>query len=300
MFLKKINYFQFFKFHGDKVTVKECLVDTKQVRNYWEKNPLLSLEFTENYGDEQFFKEFDRIKFEDIEPYSLPFWNFAGYKNKKVLDIGCGPGWYTVNYARGGANVTGVDLTNKAVELTAKFLEIERLKNGFAHQADAQRLPFENDSFDLVASSGVLHHVPDPILAFKEVRRVLKPEGEARITLYYQNYLIRNAWIFRLMLFALRFLRVKHHGVSSGSDPKTPEDFVRMYDGRKNPLGIANSDRDWRDMFEESGFHVQSSEVHFFPIRFFSNRFLFFFLKIFRRFFDRNFGFMIYYKLKAD
>jgi ubiquinone/menaquinone biosynthesis C-methylase UbiE len=270
-------------------------IDTEKVRDYWENNPLLSLEFTENYGGEQFFKEFDRVKFDDIEPYALPYWGFNEYKDKKVLDIGCGPGWYTVNYARGGADVTGIDLTNNAIDLATRFLEVEGLKNGSVRQADAQQLPFEDGSFDLVASSGVLHHVPDPMAAFKEVRRVLKPNGEAKITLYYQNCLLKYDWVFRLMLFTLKILKVRHHDVKSGSDPKTPEDFVRMYDGKENPLGIAKGDQGWSAMFEEAGFHVQSSEVHFFPIRFLNNMFP---LRILRRFFDRNLGFLIYYKLK--
>jgi ubiquinone/menaquinone biosynthesis C-methylase UbiE len=279
----------------EKIMVKEYLEETQQVRDYWESNPLLSLELPENYGDEQFFKEFERIKFEDIEPYSLQYWNFNAYQGKKVLDIGCGPGWYTVNYARGGANVTGIDLTNKAVELATKFLQIEGLKNAVARQGDAQRLTFEDCYFDLVVSSGVLHHVPNPMATFKEVRRVLKPGGEAKITLYYQNCLLRNKWIFRLMLFVLKILKVRHHNVNSGSDPKTPEDFVRMYDGKENPIGIAKDDQGWRKMFSEAGFEVESSEVHFFPIRFINNMFPF---KLLRKFFDRNFGFMIYYRLK--
>lgn len=270
-------------------------ISTETIREYWENNPLLSLEIKDGYGESSFFKELDRLKFEDIEPYTLSYWNFGGYAGKKVLDIGCGPGWYTVNYARGKAEVVGVDLTEKAVELASKFLNHENLDNGRVEQADAQNLPFEDNRFDLVASSGVLHHVPDIMSAFREVKRVLKPDGEAKITLYYTNYLLRNKIIFKLMLFMLRIFNVKHHDVVSGKDPKSPEEFVRMYDGKDNPLGVAKTDIEWRNMFQEAGFKVLSSEVHFFPIRFIGNQLFF---RMLRKFFDSNFGFLIYYRLK--
>lgn len=274
---------------------KDIDVTTDDVRQYWENNPLFSLEIKDGYGEEKFFKELERIKVEDTEIFTSDYWGFNKYNGKKVLDIGCGPGWYTVSYGRGGADVTGVDLTERAVTLASKFIEFEGLENTKVRQADAQNLPFENETFDLVASSGVLHHVPDPLAAFREVRRVLKPEGEAKITLYYKSILLRSSLLFKLMMLALRLLKAKHHDVVSGDDPKTPEDFVRMYDGKQNPLGIAKDNPEWTKMFNEAGLEVISSEVHFFPVRFVKKNAL---LKMFRRFFDANFGFLIYYRLK--
>ncbi len=270
-------------------------VTTEDVRNYWEKNPLFSLEFREGYGEDSFFRELDRIKFEDTEVYSMDYWNFGGYAGKKVLDIGCGPGWYTVQYARGGAQVTGVDLTERAVQLATRFIQREGLANAEVMQADAQVLPFEPDSFDLVASSGVLHHAPDTEQTFREVRRVLRPGGEARITLYYMNALLRSPLLFRLLLLALRVLGVHHHDVDSGRDPRTPKEFVRMYDGFGNPHGIALDDSGWRAMFGRAGLEVAASELHFFPLRFVPAGRLF---KPFRRWLDSRLGFLIYYKVR--
>jgi len=270
-------------------------VTTSDVQKYWEEHPLFSLEIRENYGSGDFYRALDEIKLKDTEVYSLPYWDFNGYEGKKVLDIGCGPGWYTVQYAKGGADVTGVDLTEQAVNLAGKFIEIEGLDNARVQQADAQNLPFDDNTFDLAASSGVLHHVPDPQQAFREVRRVLKPGGEAKLTLYYKNILLRNPLLFRLLLFMLRIFKVRHHDVNSGCDPKTPEDFVRMYDGKHNPLGIALTNKEWSNMFERAGLEVVAKELHFFPMRFIKkNRFL----RPFRKFLDSRFGFLIYYRLK--
>lgn len=269
---------------------------TEDVRRYWEENPLFSLEVGEGYGEDGFYEILERIKFEDTEVYSLPYWNFAGYAGKKVLDIGCGPGWYTVQYARGGADVTAVDLTERAVKLASRFIEREGLANVTVRQGDAQALPFEAGTFDLVASSGVLHHAPDTEQTFREVRRVLKPGGEAKITLYYMNALLRIPLLFKVLLGALRLLGVRHHDVDSGRDPRTPEEFVRMYDGRNNPHGIALTDRQWREMFGRAGLLVEGSELHFFPIRFVRCRGL---LQPFRKLLDARLGFLIYYTLRA-
>ncbi len=91
------------------------------VRAYWEAHPLLSYEL-EAPGSPRFFDELDRVKREDIERFAMKYWDFAAYRGKSVLDVGCGPGWVTVQYAAAGANVTAVDLTSAAVELTKKHL----------------------------------------------------------------------------------------------------------------------------------------------------------------------------------
>lgn len=270
-------------------------VSTAQVRAYWEEHPLFSLEITEGYGSEDFFRQLEEIKTGDTECFTSDYWRFAGQRGRRVLDVGCGPGWYSVQYARGGAAVTAMDLSRSAVGLATEYARLRSLPNLRACQADAQNMPFADGSFDLVASSGVLHHVPEPQAAFQEVRRVLKPTGEAKITLYYRNFLLRNRLAFRMMLLLLRLLGVRHHDVRSGVDPLTPEDFVRMYDGRNNPLGVAMSDPQWRELFGRAGLEVLGSEVHFFPLRFIpQNRYL----APLRRFLESRLGFLIYYRLR--
>jgi SAM-dependent methyltransferase len=272
-------------------------VTTEDVQRYWNEHPLFSLEVTEGYGQERFFHELERIKSRDVEVYTQDYWNFAGYAGQSVLDLGCGPGWYSAQYGLGGANVTGVDLTPKAVEVASAYAKFRGLANVVIRQGDAQDLPFADDSFDLVISSGVLHHVPDPVQAFREVRRVLKPGGEAKITLYYRNFLLRNPLAFRAMLLALRTLKVRHHDVASGQDPKSPDDFVRMYDGRDNPLGVAFSDARWTALLRQGGLRVTSRELHFFPLRFLPQAG---WLRPMRRFCDGRLGFLIYYRLRPE
>src|SRR5947209_7590916 len=86
------------------------------VRSYWDSHPLFSYEVTD-VGSPLFFQSIDAIKRTDVERFALDYWEFDRFPGRKVLDIGCGPGWLTVQYAHGGADVTAVALTDRAVAL---------------------------------------------------------------------------------------------------------------------------------------------------------------------------------------
>lgn len=107
----------------------------------------------------------------------------SGLRGKSVLEIGCGAGFSSIIFARDGAHVTASDLTNEAVEITKEKFELLGLP-GAVVQADAEDLPFDDNSFDIVFSSGVLHHTPNGQKAVDEIYRVLKPGGDAVVMLY--------------------------------------------------------------------------------------------------------------------
>jgi ubiquinone/menaquinone biosynthesis C-methylase UbiE len=117
-----------------------------------------------------------------------------------VLDVGCGQGIDVVRYARAGARVKGIDLTPRHVELAESHVAALGLEADVL-VADAEALPFEDRSFDRVSSNGVLHHTPDILAALREIRRVLRPGGEARVLVY-------NRWSFHYWLF-----QVWHQGI---------------------------------------------------------------------------------------
>jgi ubiquinone/menaquinone biosynthesis C-methylase UbiE len=106
-----------------------------------------------------------------------------------VLEIGIGMGADFVRWARAGAMATGVDLTERAVDLTRGRLQREGL-TAEVRVADAESLPFPDDHFDLVYSWGVLHHTPRPDDALREAQRVLAPGGELKLMLYH-----RHSWV---------------------------------------------------------------------------------------------------------
>jgi len=90
----------------------------------------------------------------------------------RVLDIGCGTGESRKLYASHAAAYVGVDLASRALEIAQRKFPADRWLC-----ADARELPFPDGSFDLVAYSSVLHHIPDFPVALREGWRVLRPGG---------------------------------------------------------------------------------------------------------------------------
>jgi len=119
-----------------------------------------------------------------LEPYIIPFADFASSKGLEVLEIGLGLGADHERFAKAGASLHGVDLTAHAVDVTGRRLEMQGLASDL-RVADAERLPFSDGTFDLVYSWGVIHHSPDTAQAAREIMRVLKPGGRFRVMVYH-------------------------------------------------------------------------------------------------------------------
>ena len=120
-----------------------------------------------------------------LEPYIINFANFEEAKNKKVLEIGVGLGADHQKFAEAGANLFGVDLTERAVRKTIERLRLFGLKSNLS-TGDAEQLVFENNMFDQVYSWGVIHHSPNTQQAIDEIYRVLGKDGKAKIMIYHK------------------------------------------------------------------------------------------------------------------
>ena len=120
-----------------------------------------------------------------LEPYLKPFARFDG-SGKRVLEIGVGMGADHVEWAKSEPTyLAGIDLTPRAVEWTQHRLRLLNLSSDVA-LGDAENLGFEDDSFDVVYSWGVIHHSPNTSSAVDEILRVLRPGGVARIMVYHR------------------------------------------------------------------------------------------------------------------
>jgi ubiquinone/menaquinone biosynthesis C-methylase UbiE len=166
----------------------------ERVRAYWQAEPCGTKTATAPFGTREFFAQVEAER-DRLEPYIHDFAQFERWRGKDVLEVGVGLGTDFVRFARAGARAVGVDLTEASVQAVRSRLELEGL-DAEVRVADAEELPFEDAAFDLVYSYGVLHHTPDTRRAVKEVRRVLRRGGEARIMLYSRrSWLAFGAWL---------------------------------------------------------------------------------------------------------
>jgi SAM-dependent methyltransferase len=108
---------------------------------------------------------------------------FERWRERDVLDIGCGAGLDLVRLAGAGARAAGIDLSGGSLALASRYLAVENVRALLA-QADAVRLPFRDESFDLVLCLGVLPFAPDPSGIVAEARRVLRKDGLAILVAY--------------------------------------------------------------------------------------------------------------------
>ena len=265
------------------------------VRNYWDKHPLFSHELAEP-GSREYFDQIDRIKKEDVERFAMQYWDFGASRGKHVLDVGCGPGWLAVQYAQAGAHVTAVDLTPRAVELARKHLDY-RGRRATVHEGNAEQLPFADNTFDLVVSSGVLHHTPDTPRAIRECWRVLRPSGTARLTFYYKG-ILHSRVVFPITRAVMRAGGVKHPGADLARGAADVDNFIRQYDGAENPVGVGYSIAQWSEMLRAAGFIVVGYERHFFPRRFIPFRALV--PRAVHHLLDATLGTMVYFTLRKQ
>jgi ubiquinone/menaquinone biosynthesis C-methylase UbiE len=122
----------------------------------------------------------------ELEPYIFDFARFADGRGRDVLEVGVGMGADHLEWAKSSPrSLTGVDLTPRAVELTRARFDAYGLTSRL-ECADAETLPFDDNSFDIVYSWGVLHHSPNTPRAINEVHRVLRPGGIARVMIYHR------------------------------------------------------------------------------------------------------------------
>lgn len=166
------------------------------------------------------------------------------YKKRqgKVLDYGCGVGFNIYYYAKFFPDVIGIDNDKRSVEIARKQLKKLKCNKRVLHY-DGKKLPFKENSFDIVSASDVWEHVENPRLMLKEIYRVLKPSGilfihnpnklwplETHYKLPFLSYLpasIAN-WYVRIAGRADRYDDI--HLPTYGTFKKSIEEFFKIKD----------------------------------------------------------------------
>lgn len=171
-----------------------------------------------------------------LEPVIHRFADFPSGRGKHVLEIGVGMGADHLEWAKSQpASLTGVDLTPRAIEFCEQRLALYNLRSDL-RVADAENLPFRDNSFDIVYSYGVLHHSPDTAQAIREVGRVLRPGGIARIMIYHSPSVVGYMLWMRYALLAgkpFRSLReiYARHLESPGTQAFSESEARAMFSG---------------------------------------------------------------------
>lgn len=157
-------------------------------------------------GTKEFFEEVTAYR-ENLEPHIPEIVDFNRWAGKRVLEAGCGIGTDGARFAASGADYTGLDFSGRALRLARRRFELEHLDGRFL-TGSVTKLPFRDDSLDLVFSHGVIHHVDDTKAALREFQRVLSPGGTALVMVYHRrslNYYL-SIMTLRRALVATLFL----------------------------------------------------------------------------------------------
>ena len=156
------------------------------VYNFWNERPCNIRHSSKTIGTKEYFEDVTKRKYL-VEPHIIDFADFQKWKNKRVLEVGCGIGTAAQSFIENGSIYTGVDLSDKSVKIAKKRLEIFNL-NGNIFQANIENLDNINDTeYDLIYSFGVLHHTPNIKKSIENIYKMLKPGGEFKMMLYAKN-----------------------------------------------------------------------------------------------------------------
>lgn len=168
----------------------------KEVRLFWNAQSCDTQVARARKFTHEYFDEIENFRYLD-QPFIHSFAQFTRLHNSRVLEVGFGAGTDFIQWLRAGARVSGIDLTQEAVENVQHRIKVYDLPSPEVLQvADAEQLPFQSDTYDLGYSFGVLHHTPDTERALSELVRVIRPGGKLKVMLYNRRSIyVINRWV---------------------------------------------------------------------------------------------------------
>jgi 2-polyprenyl-3-methyl-5-hydroxy-6-metoxy-1,4-benzoquinol methylase len=237
------------------MTTSPAMKSVEDVRRYWDARPCNIRHSRSPIGSLKYFNEVEARKY-FIEPHIPGFAEFPRWSGKRVLEVGCGIGTDTINFARTGARVTAVDLSSHSLGIARQRAEVMGVADRIEFvQANAEELTSAvGGAYDLVYSFGVVHHTPRPDRVLGQIRALVAPGGTLKLMIYH-----RRSWKV-LWIVATE---------GRGRFSRTGE-LVAMHSEAQTgcPVTFSYTRREGREFVERGGFQVTDLRVdHVFPYR---------------------------------
>lgn len=183
----------------------------------------------------------------DQYPGYIDLMPVAGADGLDVLDYGCGPGHDLVGFAVRSKprRLVGYDIARRSMDEARARLALhgDGVELVLGNPGE-DRLPFADASFDLVHSSGVIHHTPDPRAVLAELRRVLRPGGRAQVMVYNHDSLWTHLYV--------AYVKQVQDGEFAGLGLDAA--FARSTDGPDCPISVAFRQDEFVALCRSAGF----------------------------------------------
>lgn len=230
-------------------------VSVDRVRDYWNSRPCNIRHSTKPVGTREYFDEVEARKYM-VEPHIPVFAQFPRWEGKRVLEIGCGIGTDTINFARHGAQVTAVDLSEKSLEVARERAKVFGLEDRITfYQANAENLSdyVPPQTYDLVYSFGVIHHTPYPERILDQVRQH-----------YCHDKTTLKIMVYHLMSWKVLWIIM---GYGKGQFWRASDLIAEHSEAQiGSPVTYAYTRAQGRELLEQHGFAVNDVWVdHIFP-----------------------------------
>jgi len=243
-------------FRGQHVSRSSTDKSIADVQRYWDARPCNVRHSAKPVGSREYFDEVETRKYL-VEPHIPGFAQFDRWAGKRVLEVGCGIGTDSINFARAGAELTAVDLSGESLRVAEQRADVMGVADRIRFvQANGEELTsvIDDGPFDLVYSFGVIHHTPHPERALSEIRALVAPGGTLKLMVYH-----RRSWkVFWIVAAQER-----------GRFWRTDELVAKHSEAQTGcPVTFTYTRREARELVEQHGFRVRDLHVdHVFPYR---------------------------------
>ena len=229
----------------------------QKVKDFWNKRPCNVRHSSKELGTKEYFDEVESKRY-FVEPHNKIFANFSSWKDLKVCELGCGIGTDTINFARHGANVTAIDLSEESIKIAKQRAVVFGHKDkinfvcGSIEELDTL---LGKEKFDLIYSFGVIHHTQNPDAVFSKIKNHLNPGGEFRVMVYN-----RRSWRVLEILFQSNIFK----SLLSLLKKKSIDEIVANYSEAQTgcPVTFTYTPSQFKKIVERNGLSVKTLEVH--------------------------------------